>query len=247
MKKRILCLFLCGLMLANMSACTSKNTDSKKPDTGTGSASANVSDSTDNSEADSESKEPEAPIITSASLHTELNRDAAILIKKSDWDTVAFRLGNEKFSLPFSYARIMKDWTFNPADYGYEDDTFKLGASERTTNTIELKHDGMNCTLKIGLKNPSDAEILPSLASVWAINVSIRNATTYPSLLLPGGLHWGSSLTDVVLAYGTPAIPVVHNEEEHYWLYQFRKDYETYYSLIIDEKEGLIEFSYAKY
>ncbi|MEG1361932.1 MAG: hypothetical protein RSC69_05180, partial [Lachnospiraceae bacterium] len=158
----------------------------------------------------------------------------------------AFMIGPHKYTLPFSYSRISKNWIFDPKEYGYEDG-FSLKAGEKTSPTVELHHKVSDCTMIVGFYNPTKETIDIKDAKIWAFDFSVSDAKHYPKIKLPGGISWGSTIVDIVLAYGTPEIPVIYNKEMDYWEYSFKHDYNIYYRLIIDKKRGLRQFSYKNY
>lgn len=70
------------------------------------------------------------------------------------WEDMSFFFDGHEYSLPFAYSEIEANgWTFDIADYGYEDG-YVMNAGDQTYESIELKNpDYPDVTVKIGFVN----------------------------------------------------------------------------------------------
>ncbi|MCR4955882.1 MAG: hypothetical protein K6A30_04295 [Lachnospiraceae bacterium] len=191
-------------------------------------------------------EEKKTPDTSKEALEEEAQKDAKIKVKQSTYKRSVFRLNGTVYSLPFSYARIMDDWSFDLADYDLDED-FKLTPGQRTTDNIVLTNPKVDYKLDIGLYNPYDVNISVKEAMVYAIHIDITNTKKKPSLSLPGGIRWKDSIIDVTLAYSDPTVPFTHDLEEGLYHYSYITDYKHYLNLNISEENGLTGFSMKCY
>ena len=145
------------------------------------------------------------------------------------------------YTLPFDYALISNDYTFDLADYGKEDG-YVLNPGDKVLCTVYLENSNFDSSFdfSVGFKNyGSDVKDIKE-TSIWALDTDIRwcDSTNYPSIILPGGITWGSTVDDVKAAYGEPTSDPYRAEELAYWEYSYEiDDYEV--RLTIYDEYGL--------
>lgn len=244
MKKIIYSLFTLSLMAILLAGCDKKAEETPQHEQ------ASVSEETqDESASESEpekEKELYLPDISEKALKEEKKKDSEISLKNFRLGKCAFRLDGVTYNLPFSYARISKDWTFQPEDYAL-DDTFRLQSGQRTTDNIVLHNPDKDYSLTIGLYNPYDVEISVKEAQVWSITVSVKDAKNEPKLRLPGKVTWHDTIGDIIGACSPPTTPYTHDPETGMFYYSYVKDYSRYMNLEISEEDGLVSFTMKRY
>ncbi|SFQ03713.1 hypothetical protein SAMN02910358_00475 [Lachnospiraceae bacterium XBB1006] len=244
MRKRIVLLPLLCACALTVTGCTEK-----APTT----THKNVTEETTEAENKPQTKtekpkteEKHVPDISSTALEREIAANAKQSLKKFDLNNSVFRFDNVMYQLPFSYARISKDWHFSLEDYGLKDD-FKLEPGQRTTDNIRLTNPQTDNVIEVGLYNPYDVSISVNEAMVWAITFSIEDSVDKPKVRLPKKIRWNSSLVDITLAYSDPTVPFTHDLESKLYTYTYMKDYNHYLTLYISEEEGLVKFTLKRY
>ena len=70
-------------------------------------------------------------------IFSEIERDAKLNLSDFNLNQYGFRFGNNKYTLPFSYARISKKWKFTPEYYGL-DENFRLQPGQKTSENLIL-------------------------------------------------------------------------------------------------------------
>ncbi|MCR5632673.1 MAG: hypothetical protein K6F60_04185 [Eubacterium sp.] len=162
-----------------------------------------------------------------------------------------FAMDGTVYTLPFDYSLISDKYTFDLADYGYEDG-YILNPKDKVTSTIELESDDLdeNVNFWVGFLNTgSEAKDIKETA-VWAYSIDINWAETdkYPEIILPKGITWGSSVDDVKAAYGEPTEDPYRAEELGYWSYTYKsEDYDVYLTLTIYDDKGITKIEYQNY
>lgn len=163
----------------------------------------------------------------------------------TEWTSMTFVLDGKTYAIPFSYEDIKSDWSFDLADYGYEDG-YILNSKEYVYCTIDLENDAYDCSFYIGLENNDKTAKDITECDIWAVSIDMKWADTYPTLELPGGLTWGSSLEEVEALYGIPEY-TYRSEDLGYWSYEYDVDSTYKLSLTIFDENGITEFSYKLY
>ena len=244
MKRIIYSLFTLCLLAVLLGGC-GKKTDNT-PQHEQASSAKEDQEETSSVEENEEEKELYVPDISKSALKDEEEKDSRISLKKFDMGKSVFRLEGITYSLPFSYARISGDWSFDLKDYGL-DESFSLQPGQRTTDNIVLHNPKTDYTLTVGLYNPYDVEISVLESQVWSVTVSIKDISNAPKLLLPGKLTWHDTIADVTLAYSDPTTPFTHDLETGMFYYSYVKDYSRYLNLEISEEDGIVSFTMKCY
>lgn len=267
MKLRKTRLFLSCILLIclvfSLTSCNNKKTSPNKPPT------KNDPDAT----TDSPDKITEKGIPIEQYdrvLKAELSKDNKLELEKFDWNICAFQLDNVTYSVPFSYSRIMDEWTFDLVDYGL-DSTFQLEPLTKTSGNVVLKHESRPYTLTVGFYNPYRTPISLDKAKIWSWEIdittqemdkrSIENDTVVdpnevkeeslplikPNILFPKNVEMHASIASILLAYGEPKNNNIHNSENGYYEFHYELNYNIFLTLTLDEKEGLVKAVYKHF
>lgn len=261
MKKRLFLLLLCICLASAAWGCKTKQekiNDSKKD-------AYQVKDDPDSSE---ENKDPLLPDISEEYLNAETAKDNELDLLNSTWDVAAFQLFSTTYSVPFSYARISSDWTFDLTDYGY-DETFMLQPGERTTATVELYNPDVIYPMIVGFYNPYDVPITIEESQVWSVSFdfssflhdsdkdsandntddsaqgTLPESTEVP--MLPSNITYLTDIVDVIIAYDTPSTPFSYNPETLTYDLYYQVGHEIFVTLFIDAEYGLQKFIIQNY
>ncbi len=155
------------------------------------------------------------------------------------------------YHLPFAYSIIKDKYTFDLADYGYENG-YTLGPNEYILATVFLDNADYDSDLDVsaGFMNTTseDQDIMET--DVWAIEFDITWCKTdnYPEVVLPGGITWGATVDDVKAAYGEPEGEPYYAESLNYWSYTYEDEDNDYVvELVIYDDRGLTEISVKSY
>ncbi len=155
------------------------------------------------------------------------------------------------YHLPFAYSIISDKYTFDLADYGYENG-YTLGPNEYILATVFLENADYDSDLDVsaGFMNTTseDQDIMET--DIWAIEFDITWCKTdnYPEVILPGGITWGATVDDVKEAYGEPDGEPYYAESLKYWNYTYSDPDNDYtVDLIIYEDRGLTEIDVKSY
>ena len=128
------------------------------------------------------------------------------------------------YTLPFDYSLISSDYTFDLADYGKEDG-YVLNPGDKVLCTVYLENDNFDDSFEFctGFKNYGDGVLDIKETSIWALDTDIRWCDTdnYPTIILPGGITWGSTIDDVKAAYGEPEDDPYRSDSLAYWEYEY--------------------------
>ncbi len=253
MKKRLLLLILAGCLAFSFFGCGKEKPNKNDDETQQGETSDNTENTGDDDLIDDEMGVLYVPDISEEALNAERNTDNAIDLLTCPWDHVVFRLQDETFDLPFSYARISEMWTFNLGDYGY-DENFRLQPGERTTATVELHHPELDYPMVVGFYNPYDVPITVEESMIWSVSFDLSETESEVLPLLPGNITLGAPIVDVIILYDTPETPFSYNKDTGTYdlYYQFGADrfeygYDKYVTLFIDAEDGLIKFIIQNY
>lgn len=165
----------------------------------------------------------------------------------ADWKDMTFTVDGQKLALPFSYADIKDEWTFDLADYGHEDG-YILNKGDKTFSTIDLENDKYDAEVSVGFINNDEKAKDILECEIWAYGIDIAwSEEGYPDIELPGGITWGSTIEDVVAAYGEPEDEPYYSDSLKYYVYEYQYEYSKYFKLTIYEDRGLTAFDLSSY
>lgn len=242
MRKKINILLALMLVLSFAVGCGSKTNTAKKE---------KIDDTPNKIEDSADSVDDDAlattlPIIDDDFLEKEANLDNKIDLSTTKPTDCVLRFGSNIYSLPFSYGRISKRWTFNLADYDL-DDSFMLEPGQRTSDTIILTNEKTDYQMIVGFYNPYDVPISINDSKIWSLSISIEGVSKKPFIRLPQDLSWKSRFVDVIKSYSDLTSQFTHDTEAGMYHYTFKKDYERYLLLDISEEKGIVAFTMKCY
>lgn len=270
-KKRTCCLLLLCLTLF-LVGCDDKKTNTNKP------APSTEPTATDKDSNEAQKQKGLDIADYNKFLSLETHKDDNLQIDKFDWNICAFQLDGKNYSLPFSYSRIMDNWTFKLSDYGL-DKNFKLEPLTKTSDNVKLNCEGKSYNIKVGFFNPFSTAITLDQAKIWSMEIDIttpeldektlendttpavnaENSTTVPigadsitgnikpEIILPKNITMHASIASILLTYGNPDNENIHNTETGYYEFHYRKNYNVFLSLVLDEQEGLVKINYKHF
>lgn len=141
-------------------------------------------------------------------------------------------------------------WTFDLADYGYEDGYALEPGQYLLGGGFELKNDTYTSSyLSVGLayKNTTDQTLDVTECEFQSFSVEVADIFNYedgkdlPEMHLPKGLTWGATTDEIVEAYGEPAEQtvsensVVGNSD----VIKYTDDNNNTFSFVVNENHGL--------
>lgn len=272
MKKKLICALLCTIAIANLTACGKKvdmdalkeemraeimeemEEEQEKEEREAEREARREEREKEDEEKENEEKEDEEdldiPVIPMGPEESEEPEEPEVPVKtpvagSTDWQSMTFSLDGKSYTIPFAYSDIKPDWSFDMADYGYEDG-YILNPSEYVYSTISLENDAYDCDFNIGIINNTSSAIDITEGDVWAASIDISWGESYPDLVLPGNLTWGSTLEEVEAAFGVPE-DTYYSESLGYWEYTYQIDYTYYFDLTIYDDKGITAFGYKQY
>ncbi|SEQ55125.1 hypothetical protein SAMN02910369_02000 [Lachnospiraceae bacterium NE2001] len=155
------------------------------------------------------------------------------------------------YTIPFDYSKIAKKYTFELADYGYEEG-YQLSSGDMITGTIALANKDMdeNVSIWVGFINEAEkaADLKDTKVNSFRMDVRWADTEKYPELILPNEITWGSTAEDILAAYGEPQETPVYSDEYGYTVYRYTnasRDYNV--ELIVYDELGLTEISLRAY
>ena len=217
--------------------------DDKKDDT----ASTNSE-----SQQPSESQKPSENSQTSEQNTQQTATSTTAVNSQTDWKSMNVVIDGRELTLPFDYSKISDIFTINLADYGYENG-YVLNSGDKTYGTIDLDSTLYDCTFQVGFENTgaSQCDILNS--QIWSFECDIDryDCTTYPNIVLPGGITWGATADQITAAYGTDPADLESTygnlDTDGYIVYNYYNDYKYKMRLHVDKEKGLCEIRYEVY
>lgn len=217
--------------------------DDKKDDT----ASTNSE-----SQQPSESQKPSENSQTSEQNTQQTAPSTTAVNSQTDWKSMNVVIDGRELTLPFDYSKISDIFTINLADYGYENG-YVLNSGDKTYGTIDLDSTLYDCTFQAGFENTgaSQCDILNS--QIWSFECDIDryDCTTYPNIVLPGGITWGATADQITAAYGTDPADLESTygnlDTDGYIVYNYYNDYKYKMRLHVDKEKGLCEIRYEVY
>ncbi len=163
----------------------------------------------------------------------------------SDWKNLEFTMDGEAYKLFFDFKQIKDNgWDFDLSDYGY--DSYIMNSGDKITGTIDLENTKYDSEITVGFINTDKKAKDIKTCKIWTININNRFAKNPVSFTLPGGIKAGSTLKEVVKAYGKPD-DTYRSDDLGYWVYTYSSNYDMYYKLEIDDKKGVIGMTMQLY
>ncbi len=193
-----------------------------------------------------ESEEPAAPPAPSAAQPVV---DAGAM--SENWWDGQILFDGVVYTLPLAYSTLAEaGWTFNLADYGYEDG-YVMNKGDKTYSTIKLTNTNYDEKLDVtvGFINSGDAAADITECNIWSLSCNTRHGfdpvASYPSMQLAKGITWGSTEEQVIAAYGKPN--EVYDSERGYKVLSYTSDNGSYLDLDVYAEGGVSKFDYSNY
>ena len=211
----------------------------------------NVSDSVVNEVETPEEEENNTTADTNQNVSNTTDTDtsnSAPATLSTDWKNTEFALDGTNYKMYFDYSNLQNaGWTFDLADYGYSDG-YILNQNDKVTGTIDLENPNYDADVSVGFTNISSTPKDIMQCQIWSIEVDNTYAKKPVTFNLPGGIHNGSSLEEVVAAYGEPEEDNKYRSDElGYWTYTYQDGYSKYFKLTIYDDKGVTAFEYDVY
>ncbi len=186
-------------------------------------------------------EDAEEPIVEDTETATTQSNDTAAL-EDMVWEDMALTIDGVMFDLPADYSLFVDNgWSFDLAEYGYENG-YVLNGGGSIFMTIYLENEAYESDITVGFENFTTEVKDVTECSVPDLRISILFADTYPEVVLPGGITWGSTLEEVLAAYGDGYEGDPYRADSlSYTVYEYAIDYVTRMKLIIHDELGLVE------
>ena len=206
----------------------------------------------DSASTNSESQQPSESSQTSEQNTQQTAPSTTAVNSQTDWKSMNVVIDGRELTLPFDYSKISDIFTMNLADYGYENG-YVLNSGDKTYGTIDLDSTLYDCAFQVGFENTgaSQCDILNS--QIWSFECDIDryDCTTYPNIVLPGGITWGATADQITAAYGTDPADLESTygnlDTDGYIVYNYYNDYKYKMRLHVDKEKGLCEIRYEVY
>ena len=154
----------------------------------------------------------------------------------ADWKTFAFTLDGKDMSLPVAYSDLQAaGWSVDLSEYGYEDG-YIMNANDAVS--VSLTNDKYDLTAVAGFANLTDSAQDITKCDVISLTLDAEFSDSNPDIKLPGDLTWGSSLDDVLAAYGKPYETYYSDTLQYYELTYKTDDYQ-YLQLVVYDDGGI--------
>lgn len=166
----------------------------------------------------------------------------------NNWRDFQFELDGHIYTMMFDYKDLSNaGWSFDLDDYGYESG-YLLNKGDSLSASIDLESDDFDTTVYIGITNQTDGVCDVTDGKVWAFECDGTFAEKeLPSLTLPNGITWGSTVEQVVAAYGEPEDEPYYSEALGYYNYSYKTESGNEFNMIIYKDGGLKEFDFQCY
>ena len=206
----------------------------------------------DSASTNSESQQASENSQTSEQNTQQTAPSTTAVNSQTDWKSMNVVIDGRELTLPFDYSKISDIFTMNLADYGYENG-YVLNSGDKTYGTIDLDSTLYDCAFQVGFENTgaSQCDILNS--QIWSFECDIDryDCTTYPNIVLPGGITWGATADQITAAYGTDPADLESTygnlDTDGYIVYNYYNDYKYKMRLHVDKEKGLCEIRYEVY
>lgn len=122
------------------------------------------------------------------------------------WKSMKFTLDGKDMTFDrLSFSTLAAEgWNFDPVVYGLQDLSAEKGAFYE--KNVYLSKEGFDGNAVImGMTNFEDTPCKIDDIQLWSIDFIAAERNNYPSVVLEGGITWGSSQADIIAAYGEPS------------------------------------------
>ena len=163
--------------------------------------------------------------------------------------SLQIKIDGKVYAIPFNFNELLSDWTFDSSYYDEEEDRI-LEPGDDSLCIYELKNSKYeDFYFDVGFTNHTDETKTTWECDVTKLYLDISYTEgAYPEVVLPKGITWGSTVADVVAAYGEPEDEPYYSDSFHYYSYEYTNDdYSVYVTLSIYEDGGLKEIDIRSY
>lgn len=186
-----------------------------------------------------------APFTLNGQIDAQASTSSEKKVKKDNWKSFELLISGKYYKLFFDYKQLQKaGWDFNLSDYGY--DNYIMNPNDKTYATIDLKNKNYDSAMTVGFQNTGKKALGIKKCKVWAIAIDNTYAKKPVKFMLPKGIKQGSTLKQVVKAYGKPT-DKYRSDDLKYWEYTYQIDYSSHLRLTIYDKKGLVQMEYELY
>lgn len=243
MKKRIVAGIMGAMCLSMaLAACVGSKKSTDASSTAEQASASTESASTLAASTEAETKaESKAGETTTAdeTKQTGSSESSQVNLQGKQWTDMVFAMDGQTLKIPFPYASINSQWTFNLSDYGY-DNGYVLNPGDKTTGTIDLKNPAFDkVRFSVGFKNTGSSVQDITASDIWSITMNVADADKYPQIELPGGITWGSTADEILAAYGQPDDDPYVSKELGYTVYNWFNQYTYKMKLTVYDNGGL--------
>ena len=167
----------------------------------------------------------------------------------SDPLSLEFLLEGKKYTLPCAFTEFTDaGWTYDEEDYK-EDDDYLVEPGKDTLCVFRLQNSKYeNFYMYVGFFNDSSEQKPVTECVVTKVSLDASWGDSYPEVILPGGVTWGSNRNDVESVYGKPSEEPYYSESLNYYSYDYSdSSYTNNVELSIYDDGGVSEIAIRHY
>ena len=177
-------------------------------------------------------------------------------VMSDDWKDMTIELDGVVYVYPYDYDLLLANgWSLDLKGMGYEDG-YVLNKNDSLSGTIDLYNPKYNDPEKYdcfqfwcGFANFGDKVQDITACDLWCISLDIMDGfdkvSKYPTVKIAKGITWGSTMDDVIAAFGEPADKYEAKGDGYdYSVLEWSSDDGKYMTITVDTKLGVtaIEF-----
>ena len=123
---------------------------------------------------------------------------ASVVDLSSNWKDMQFILGDKLYKVPFDYIELASEgWSYENASETVNDSAKQL--------SVKLMNPFFNNNTSVGIVNNSGKTTDGTNCKVFRFEMNVKDTLAIDEIRTAGGLRWGSSLTEILSAWGTPS------------------------------------------
>ena len=177
-------------------------------------------------------------------------------VMSDDWKDMTVEIDGVVYVYPYDYDLLLANgWSLDLKGMGYEDG-YVLNKNDKLSGTIDLYNtkyndpDSYDCfQFWCGFANFSDKVQDITACDLWCISLDIMDGfdkvEKYPTVKIAKGITWGSTMDEVIAAFGEPADKYESKGDGYdYSVLDWNSDDGKYMTITVDAKLGVtaIEF-----
>lgn len=179
---------------------------------------------------------------------TSESRPVVDAVPDGTWQDMTFQFDGNEYTLPFAYSEIAASgWTFDMADYGYENG-YVLNPGQTESMSIELENPSYDYVwVTVGFVNESDSvkDITECSINSFSYSYYGEGDDAYPDMAISGGVSLGMSKDEVLSIMGDA--DDVYDSDGYSSYYYETEDYSKYLNFDIDDTLGVNYISLTYY